>query len=137
MGALPKPAKGTATKERRKKARARKGIESANMIAVRNEDQVCRFPFCACRHEPFAPTSILEVAHLYHRGMGGDPSGARSTPDKLILLCRGKHQELPVSLHKGTLKIVPLTDKGTRGPCRFDIYLKDGTLDWIICEVPR
>lgn len=29
----------------------------------------------------------LEYAHLEHRGMGGNPTGDRTQPEKLITLC--------------------------------------------------
>jgi len=79
----------------------------------------CRFPLCGCRGPAVRTWMRLEVAHLVHKGMGGNPKGDRSTADQMIYLCEHRHQHGGVSLHKGTLRIVPLTREGTNGPVRF------------------
>ena len=106
-----------------RKAIARKpqvSKERANMDAVRREDKYCRFPWCGCRK--FKLT--LHVAHLHHRGIGGNPKGDKSDPSKMILLCSARHRENAISLDRKTLRIRPLTDKGTRGPCAFDVDMR-------------
>lgn len=85
---------------------------------VRFADRYCRFPSCGCRKLRLA----MAVAHLEHKGMGGNPKMDRSTVTKMILLCSGRHRELPISLDMGTIAIIPINlSLGTRGPCIFYI----------------
>jgi len=103
---------------RAKKAAVNRKAEREAKAIVRARDRVCRFP--GGNH-----AWPLEVAHLQHKGMGGNPAGDRSVPEKMILLCRGHHQSGPVSLHRGTLKVEPLTDAGTNGEVRFHAWRPD------------
>lgn len=86
--------------------------ERRHKEAVRKRDTGCRFPLCGCkkfrRH--------TEVSHAEHKGMGGDPTGERSTPDKMILLCPFRHRENRVSIDKGTLRWEARTTNGADGP---------------------
>lgn len=98
--------------------------EDANKQAARKRDSYkCRFPLCGCRRAGLR----LEVSHQEHKGAGGNPSGSRSQVKGLITLCVHRHQDGAVSIHKGTLKIKPLTTAGTNGPVAF---LVDRSLVW-------
>lgn len=110
-----KPSRTARKKAEKKKKTERKTAERKNMDVARKADKGCRFPLCGCRKLGLRP----EVAHTTHRGMGGNPKGDRTQPDNVITLCSHRHQHGEVSLHKGTLKIVPMTPEGTRGPVRF------------------
>ena len=83
-------------------------------IVRERDDYRCRVPGC------MNPRRQLEVAHLEDKGMGGDPTGIRSTPAKMLVLCRDHHQG-PKSVHSGHLVIAPKdAELGTAGPCNFD-----------------
>lgn len=111
VGPMFKTKTRTIEKQRRRYLVARQ--ERTNKLTAAARDGFrCRFPFCGCRERGYQP----EVAHLTHKGMGGDPKGLRSQVDNLITLCGWRHREAPVSLHKGTLKVRPLTTAGTNGP---------------------
>lgn len=99
------------------KGREHKAAEDDEKTTVRKEDGYCRFPSCGCRRFKLA----LHVAHLEHKGMGGNPAGDRSQAAKMILLCSARHRENVIALDRGTLRIRPLTAAGTRGPCAFDV----------------
>jgi len=127
-GALAKPPKGSVLIERRQKRKAIEAFEEAEKAKVRVRDKQCRWPECSyCRQ--FKPR--LEVAHLADKGMGGD-HGERSTADQMILLCFLRHQG-PVSLHSGMVKIEPVTERGTNGPCMFSIM--DEQRGWTVVHV--
>lgn len=110
-----KPSRTARKKAEKKKKTERKTTERKNMDAARKADKGCRFPLCGCRKLGLR----VEVAHLTHRGMGGNPKGDRTQPDNVISLCAHRHQHGEISLHKGTLDIRPLTPDGTRGPVMF------------------
>lgn len=96
--------------------------------AVRRRDVRCRWPDCEnCRK--YQPR--LEVAHLNDKGAGGD-HGERSTADQMMLLCFLTHQG-PRSLHSGDLRVEPLTEHGTDGPCMF--LATDEQKGWIVVHV--
>lgn len=99
--ACPKDAKGTATKQRRAKSRARRAKETATMNAVRAE-RACQIPACPCTARGVAP----EIAHRRHRGSGGNPAGDRTVPADLFALCRWRHKGSKVSLDRKTLLMV-------------------------------
>lgn len=95
-----------------------KSSENDNKKEARKRDGYrCRFPLCGCRLLRLR----LEVSHQEHKGAGGNPTGTRSTVDKLITFCVHRHQHGAVSVHHGTLRARPLTAKGTNGPVAFDI----------------
>jgi hypothetical protein len=112
---------------------ARLKVERDGKDAVRKADRYCRFPSCGCRKLRLA----LAVAHLEHKGMGGNPKGDRSDEAKMILLCSGRHRELPISLDMGTIEILPINASlGTRGPCIW--YIAREALDATLNRaVPR
>lgn len=128
---FPKPSRADRKKAERKVRRERSEAERDHKQAVRDEDGTCRFPFCICKQTG----QPLEVGHRRHKGMGGNPTGDRSTPEGLILLCRTRHQGPKLSLHAGTLRIDPLTDRGWRGPCdwavRSDALKLPGDTRWL------
>lgn len=115
-----KPAKGTALIERRERRKEVEAFEDAEKRKVRlREGGVCRWARatgdCYClRYKNIT----LHVAHLNDKGMGGD-HGLRSTADQMALICSLRH-EGERSLHSGDCRIVPLTDRGTNGPCKFE-----------------
>lgn len=101
-------------RERARKARELGDVELRNMRLVRLEDGYCRCPDPDCER-----ILNLEVAHLKHRGAGGNPTGDRSAPGLMILLSKRRHKTGRISLDNGTLDIRPLTAQGTRGACSF------------------
>lgn len=114
MPAVPKPAKGSSLLARHARRKALRAQEQREKEAVRKRDVRCRWPSCP---DCATTKTRLEVAHLRAKGMGGD-HGARSERSHMILLCFLRHQG-PRSLHSGDLRIEPLTERGTDGPCRF------------------
>jgi hypothetical protein len=110
FGALAKPAKGTATLERRGKRaeiRTHEQTEKAKVVK-RDGAKVCRLvPNCPEKEK-------FETAHLNDKGMGGD-HGNRSTADQMIRACFFHHQG-KWSLHSGDIRVDCLTDRGTDGP---------------------
>lgn len=121
MNPVPKPERVIDKVRRHIQRRARTSAEDAIMRRVRREDRYCRFPLCGCGRLKLP----LEVAHLEHRGMGGNPSLARTTPENLILLCRPRHRAHKFALDKKTIRCVSLTEAGARGPVR---WLMDATI---------
>lgn len=125
----------TARKKAEKKVKGeRRNHERVQMTAARKRDRVCRFPLCGCRKLQLQ----TEVAHaVQHRGMGGNPSGDRTTTDKLVLLCTHRHQFGAISLHKGTLRALPMTTAGFDGPVEWQVDLGEvgQPSDWV--EVAR
>lgn len=114
--------KGITAKLRASKKRRTKAIELENMRQVRSEDGYCRFPLCGCyQPQPHLWSIWLkpEVAHLDHRGMGGNPAGDKSDVKLLITVCNWRHKIDKFSLDKKTIKCEPMTDMGTRGPVRW------------------
>ena len=81
-----KPTKGTATRARRAKSRARRQAESAIMAEARHRDDSC------CRH--CGSRDQVEVAHVKHRGMGGNPAMDRTHLAGLVTLCALHHREV-------------------------------------------
>jgi hypothetical protein len=109
-GALAKPAKGTATLERRGKRaeiRTHEQTEKAKVVK-RDGAKVCRLvPNCPEKER-------FETAHLDDKGMGGD-HGNRTTADRMIRSCLFHHQGV-WSLHSKKLRVECLTERGTDGP---------------------
>lgn len=104
--------KGFEAKRRARKAAALKREEDANKELVRERDRYrCRFPLCPCHNFNL----FLEVSHSEHKGMGGDPSGDRSAPELMILICNWRHRVSRYSIDKKTLRWRPLTADGANG----------------------
>jgi len=115
-----KPMRGTAKREREDRRDGVKSHEAKNKTAARKgDDYACRFPRCFCHRQKIAPA----VAHLDHKGMGGNPAGDRSDDRLLICLCPARHRESRISLDAGSMKVRPLTKLGTRGRCEFYVDL--------------
>ena len=88
---------------------------------TRKRDKVCRFPLCGCRRIGEGLKAFPEVSHTKHKGPGGDPTGKTSTTENLVLLCKWRHQDAPISRHKQTLRVVYLTDRGFDGPIAWEV----------------
>mgnify|MGYP001579726111 CR=1 FL=1 len=119
-------------------ARAKRRIERAaeedrQKRAVRVRDKPWRFPRCGCGKLRLP----LEVSHGRHKGMGGNPEGDRSVSDEMLLLCGARHREHAISIHRGTLRILPLTARQYAGPCAFcvEVSVLNGSGRWV--EVAR
>lgn len=113
-----KTPRAAAKAERHQRRRDRVDAEKANKEKVRRRDKRhCRFPLCECRRIGLR----LEVSHDRHKGQGGDPTGKRSKPEGMILLCWHRHQDSVISRHKQTLRVRYLTPKKNNGPVAFDV----------------
>lgn len=116
---IKKPSRTARKKAERETKLARRAHEDKEKAKVRKRDRyACRFPLCGCRQLGLR----LEVSHDEHKGMGGNPSGDRSTADKMILFCTHRHQHGNISRHHGTLRLVYLTKDGTNGPVAFELH---------------
>jgi hypothetical protein len=72
--------------------------------------------------------------------MGGNPRGNRSQANGMILLCPSRHRQARISLDRCGLRIVPLTDLGTDGPCVFHINTAavaglGGPANWVVLAI--
>lgn len=99
------------------KRKVRDNTENQHKTEVRRRDNKacrggCRFPLCGCRKFNLAK----HVAHLEHKGMGGNPLEDRSVPEKMIQVCIARHREHLFSIDKGTVQCRPRTNAGTNGP---------------------
>lgn len=122
---LEKPKRGTATRAHRSRSRADAAFEANEKVKVRERDgQRCRWPGCD------APGYSLEVAHLRHKGMGGNPARDRSTRDQMITLCI-RHHRGPISFDSGHLQIRPVTELGTDGQCEFSMSYTESSLRFL------
>lgn len=111
VGAMPKPEKGSALKERRQQQKDDRAEEDAAKAEVRARDGRCRWPHCEnCRS--YKPR--LEVAHIVAKGAGG-----LNVPENMMLLDFLTHQGGTSSLEQHGKRIEPLTPEGTNGPCEF------------------
>jgi hypothetical protein len=78
----------------------------------------CRVPRCEYRRQGMP----IDACHLTHRGMGGNPSGDRTTRDQIVSLCRIHHG----LLDQGLMHVEPLTSAIADGPLEF--FSVDGSL---------
>jgi hypothetical protein len=125
--AEPKPIKGEAVLASRERTAARKLHERKVMDEARRRDQQMRAG-CAWPHCEYRPKRLrIEVAHERHRGMGGDPSGERTTRDTLLSYCVIHHRlyDLDEIDHE------PITDQGTDGLLAF--YRRHRTTGRMVC----
>lgn len=116
---LPKPSRTDRLKDEHARKLARELVEDKAKAEARRRDRTCRFPLCGCRRLQLR----LEVAHVQHKGSGGNPAGDRNVPENLILLCVHRHQFGGISLHKGTLRVVSLSSRGCDGPVKWMVDL--------------
>lgn len=114
---IPRPARGTAKAERRRKRAALDREERETKAQVRRRDlRLCQVPKCYRRD--------VEVAHVKAKGMGGD-HGTRTTTANLICVCAGHHRGPTISLHAGTLRVEARDpERGMNGPR--DWFVKQG-----------
>jgi len=124
MTAFPKPSRTASKKRKCDQRMSRSLVEQKNKRSARARDKFkCRFPWCGCARIKLSIDARLEVSHDVHKGMGGNPSGDRSTTAGLITLCRHRHQDGRVSRHKGTLRTRYLTHRGNDGPVAWEVDL--------------
>jgi hypothetical protein len=108
---LQKPSRGEAKADHRKRHADADNREERNKTKVRRRDS----------HRsrwPGDDGQPLEVAHLNHKGIGGDSTTARSVTPLMILVSKAVHQG-PKSLHSGDRKVLFLTPEKADGPCAF------------------
>ena len=125
----PKPVRGTAKLARIVRKRQADTREDREKTKVRKRDGHCRWPHLNPDHRELCRRTRTEVAHIGHKGMGGDPQTVRSRANKMIRVCC--HQG-PGSLHSGDRKVLYLTPEKADGPLAF---LERRGLKWI--EVAR
>lgn len=135
--------KGPIARERARRHRKLAAEERIHKAIARERDgNRCRFPLCGCNDSKiFGMKAALTVSHCEHKGMGGDPTGKRSLPAGLLSLCRWRHQDAPISIHSGMLRVVFLDpEQGCNGPLAFEVNFKakagwdadyDGPDEWI------
>lgn len=117
--------KGPTAIARSKRARTLREAEGVEKATVRRRDKHCRFPRCGCRSSwgLDAMKRVPTVSHDFHKGMGGDPTGGVSIAPLMILLCKWRHQDAPVSRHAGTMQTRYLTPDNNDGPVEFLVDL--------------
>lgn len=108
---LKKPARGQAKAEHRQRHATADSKEARNKSAVRRRDS-------GKSRWPGDDGQPLEVAHLTHKGLGGDSLTVRSVAPLMILVSRDVHQG-PRSLTSGDKRVLFLTDEKASGPCAF------------------
>lgn len=113
----------TATKKTKVKGRSElKTAETNHKKTAKKRDHYrCRFPLCGCKTLGLALDARLEASHHTHKGMGGDPTGERSLPWLLVSLCKHRHQDGAISIHKGTLRPKFLSTKAYDGPIAWEV----------------
>lgn len=114
--AQPKPERGEYRAEKLAKRAQSKSSEKAEKAKARKRDGAackgyCRWPGCKVR-------TYLEVSHLKHKSMGGNPANDRSVAERMIQVCQPHHRG-GRSIDTGDLEVRPLTLAGTDGPCEF------------------
>jgi hypothetical protein len=120
---LRKPARGTFRKERATRARNALGRERYEKGKVRTREArqpalrgPCRWPHedlddvTVCRRSP------KEVAHMTHKGMGGDTRTIRSRRHRMLQVCKPTHRKIDRKLAKVDYLDPP---NGTDGPLVF------------------
>jgi hypothetical protein len=110
---LVKDFKGQKLVEHRAKTAAEKAHEQREMqAALKRDERKCRVPRCE-----YTPRKLpIDPCHLQHRGMGGDPSGERTTRATVISLCRVHHGLYDKGIE---FDIKPHTAQQFDGPCDF------------------
>ncbi len=109
---LQKPLKGEYLLERKAQRAKRVADEQKVMQDAKKRDGgKCRIPNCeyAKRDLP------IDVCHFFHRGMGGNPAGDRTTREQLISMCRIHHS----LFDRGDLDVSPMTSAQADGPCAY------------------
>jgi hypothetical protein len=128
LGTAPhKPLKGEYRLQQRQTARDRKRAEEKVMDEARRRDHgKCRWPSCKFKD------LRVEVAHLEHRGSGGNPSLDRTQRHKLIALCLRHHQLIDLKVNG----LEPIDGaRGTDGPMAFyETHPETGVLTHVYTE---
>lgn len=114
--ALKRPARGTAKLERIQRHKRADAREDREKTKVRKRDGHCRWPHLNPDHRELCLRTRTEVAHLSHKGIGGDPLTIRSRAPLMVRVCC--HQG-PGSLHSGDRRVVYLTPEKADGPLAF------------------
>jgi hypothetical protein len=115
---LKKPGRGTAKLERIRRGKTADAKEDAQKQKVRKRDGHCRWPHLTPDAQELCQRTGREVAHLTHKGIGGDPQTIRSKAHLMIAVDRNIHQG-PGSLHAGDKRVVFLSEKKADGPLAF------------------
>lgn len=110
----------SAKRRRTRRRHQRDKVERSNKAEVRDRDRYCRFPVCGCVKANLAG----HVSHQEHKGMGGNPAGDKSMPERMLFLCRCRHRESAVSIDRGTLRWNALTHAGAVGPIAWELDLR-------------
>lgn len=107
-----KPALGEKITDHRKKTAETKAHEQKQMqAALVRDERKCRVPRCE-----FASKKLpIDACHLRHRGIGGNPSGDRTTRETIIALCRTHHGRYD----RAEMDIIPQTPAKFDGPCDY------------------
>lgn len=113
---LKKPARGAAKLDRIVRKRKADDREDREKTKVRKRDGHCRWPHLDPDARELCRRTRTEVAHLTHKGMGGDPRTIRSRAPLMIRVCC--HQG-PGSLHSGDRKVQFLSPQKADGPLAF------------------
>jgi hypothetical protein len=124
---LAKPTRGTALLEHRQRRAELVQHERREMQAAKKRDgNKCRVPYCE-----FASMKLpIDVAHMRHRGMGGNPKGDRTERRLLVTLCRRHH-----GLYDGAeLEIEPMTAALMDGPLLFAQLSESGHMETFAVE---
>ena len=120
-----KPPRQSEKIRRRQKRVTRDAGEKQNKDVVRSRDNKhrggCSMPLCGCRKFRLAK----HVAHLEHKGMGGNPKEDRSLPELMIQVCSARHREHRIAIDRGTLQCRPRTTAGTNGPVEWWVSYED------------
>jgi hypothetical protein len=124
--ACPKPERGERRKELLERRASRRTLElKAKALVKARDGNRCRVPGCRNLSKGWAPN----VAHLHHKGIGGDKQLDRTKPELMLVLCFPHHIGERGSHHSGDLRIEPETTYGTHGLCAF--YLSDEQQQWV------
>ena len=112
---------------RRRVKNARKAAVLDIKTELRIRDGIgCRWPGCGFWKQGYRVHGV----HLEDAGMGGDPTLIRTQRQTMIRLC-ARHHQGPWSIHSKDLRVVPLTEKGTDGPCAFEVRDLKSPTGWM------
>lgn len=130
MPASPKPEPGSLKRYFARVRRGRTKAERREMDAALDRDgRRCRVPSCT--------GTPIDPCHLVHRGMGGNPTGTRTTRATIISLCRPHHDQYDRKTAYPWLDIEPLTGKKFSGPCSYYRVNRDGSSTYLGGENTR
>ena len=124
---FPKDPKGTFLLERKTKRHSRVVEEQKIMREAKKRDgNICRFPMCRHKSLPVDPCHIGG-----HRGIGGDPSGARTQQHLILSMCRIHHGQFDACL----IDVQPQDSAlGANGPMDFFVRTESGRFELFASE---